>query len=116
MFFRQKQQIPVDLAEIVEEARRGKGQLVDVREKSEWQQNHFECAIHLPLSELKRGVGVKTLKKLKKENKIIYLHCRSGNRVRIAQQILARYGCTQVRILPVSMLRMLEKGFKLKQS
>ncbi len=115
MFVRKKPQT-VNLAVILEEARSGKGQLVDVREKSEWHQSHFECAIHLPLSELKRGVGVKTLKKLKKENKTIYLHCRSGSRVRIAKQILARYGCTQVHILPVSMLHMLEKGFRLKQS
>ncbi len=114
MFFRQKPQT-VNLTEILEEARSGKGQLIDVREQSEWQQSHFECAIHLPLSELKRGVGVKTLKKLKKDKKTIYLHCRSGARVRIAQQILARYGCTQVRILPVSMLHMLEKGFRLKK-
>ena len=104
----------INFSKILEEVKNGKGQLVDVREKVEWQQNRFECAIHLPLSELSKGVGLDTLRELKQANKKIYLHCRSGVRVRQAQKVLARYGCTQVHPLPVSMLQMLEKGFRLK--
>jgi len=108
------QQQSINFSKVLEEVKSGKGQLVDVREQSEWQRNRFECAIHLPLSGLSKGIGLETLRELKQANKTIYLHCRSGARVRQAKKILARFGCTQVQILPVSMLQMLEKGFRLK--
>ncbi len=102
-------------AEIANEARSGTAQLVDIREKNEWDQAHFKCAIHLPLSDLMRGIGVDVLKKIRQENKNIYLHCRSGNRVKQAEQILAQYGCKEFSLIPLSMLQMIEKGFQLKQ-
>ena len=101
-------------AEIANEARNGTAQLVDVREKNEWEQSHFKCAIHLPLSDLMNGIGVDVLKKIKQENKKIYLHCRSGARVRQAEQVLAKYGCKEFTPIPLSMLQMIEKGFQLK--
>lgn len=100
--------------EILRELRGGEAQLIDIREKSEWEQHRFKCAIHIPLSDLAKGKGVDALKKIKNSNKKIYLHCRSGNRVRKAQEILAQYGCTQFSVIPISMLRMLEEGFELK--
>jgi rhodanese-related sulfurtransferase len=99
--------------EVLQELRSGKAQLIDIREQSEWQQNRFKCAIHVPLSDLAQGKGVDTLKEIKESNKKIYLHCRSGNRVRKAKEILARYGCTQFSVIPISMLQMLEQGFQL---
>ena len=101
--------------EILDEARSGKAQLVDIREKDEWEQSHFKCAIHLPLSDLKKGIGVDVLKKIRQEKKKIYLHCRSGNRVKQAEEILAQNGCKEFSVIALSMLRMIEKGFQLTE-
>jgi rhodanese-related sulfurtransferase len=67
--------------------------------------------MHIPLSDLAGGIGVETLKEIKKSNKKIYIHCRSGNRARKAQEILAQYGCSDIHIIPISMMKMLEEGF-----
>ena len=99
--------------EVLQELRGNKAQLIDIRERKEWEEYHFKCAIHIPLSSLARGVGVETLKEIKKSNKKIYIHCRSGNRARKAQQILAQYGCKEIHIIPISMMKMIEEGFRL---
>ena len=101
--------------EILSEARNSTAQLVDIREKDEWEQSHFKCAIHLPLSDLKKGIGVDVLKKIRQENKKIYLHCRSGNRAKQAEEILAQYGCREFTVIPLSMLNMIEHGFNLTE-
>jgi adenylyltransferase/sulfurtransferase len=72
---------------ILKELRGGKAQLIDIRERSEWEQNRFKCAIHVPLSELSEGKGIEKLKDIKQSNRKIYLHCRSGNRARKAQKV-----------------------------
>jgi len=99
--------------EVLRELRSGKAQLIDIRERNEWEKNHFKCAMHIPLSDLSRGIGVEILKKIKKSNKKIYIHCRSGNRARKAQRILAQYGCKEFHIIPISMMKMIEEGFNL---
>ena len=102
-----------DYQGILLELRGGSAQLIDIRERDEWEQYHFKCATHIPLSDLVKGIGVETLKEIKKANKKIYIHCRSGNRARKAQEILARYGCREFYIIPVTMMKMLEEGFTL---
>src|SRR5579872_3814794 len=57
-----------------------KAALVDVREKSEWNDGHIEGAISLPLSELKAGVDEKEIAKRLPKNKIVYTHCVAGKR------------------------------------
>ncbi len=104
-----------DYQQILSDLRGGRAQLVDIREKKEWEQNRFKCAVHVPLSDLARGVGVDILKKIKASNKKIYLHCRSGIRVMKAKEVLARYGCTEFSVLPLTMMQMLEQGFQLKE-
>ena len=86
---------------------------MDIRELAEWNQFHFECAVHIPLSGLSNGVGIDQLKKLKASNKKIYLHCHSGSRVRFAKQILNSMGCDNVSIIPIGMNQMHQHGFKL---
>jgi len=108
--FEDKQQ---DYQEVLKELRSGKAQLIDIREQKEWEQNHFKCAMHIPLSDLARGIGVEALREIKKSNKKIYIHCRSGNRARKAQEILAQYGCRDIHIIPITMLKMIEEGFTL---
>ena len=103
-----------DYQQVLDDLRGGRAQLVDIREKTEWEQNRFKCAIHVPLSDLARGVGVEILKEIKASNKKIYLHCRSGNRVMKAKEVLAHYGCTEFSVIPLSMMQMLEQGFQFK--
>jgi rhodanese-related sulfurtransferase len=102
-----------DYQEVLQELRGNKAQLIDIREQKEWEQFHFKCAMHIPLSDLAKGIGIETLKEIKKSNKKIYIHCRSGNRARKAQQILAQYGCKEFYIIPISMMKMIEEGFRL---
>lgn len=104
---------PVDYQTLLKELRSGQAQLIDIREASEWQQARFQCAIHVPLSDLAQGKGVEILKEIKQKNKKIYLHCRSGQRVKKAKEVLARYGCTEFSIIPLTMVEMLDKGFNL---
>ena len=103
-----------DYQHVLADLRSGRAQLVDIREKKEWEQNRFKCAIHVPLSDLARGVGVEILKGIKAGNKNIYLHCRSGNRVMKAKDVLAQYGCTEFTVIPLTMMQMLEQGFQLE--
>ena len=102
-----------DYQEVLRELRSGKAKLIDIREHTEWQKSHFKCAMHIPLSDLARGTGVENLKEIKESNKKIYIHCRSGNRARKAQQVLAQYGCNEIHIIPISMMKMIEEGFTL---
>ena len=102
-----------DYQEVLKELRSGKAQLIDIRERNEWEKNHFKCAMHIPLSDLARGLGVGSLKEIKESNKKIYIHCRSGKRARKAQQVLAQYGCKEILIIPITMLKMIEEGFTL---
>ena len=108
--FEEKQE---DYQQVLREMRSGNAQLIDIRERNEWEKNHFKCAMHIPLSDLAKGVGVGSLKEIKESNKKIYIHCRSGNRARKAQQVLAQYGCKEIHIIPITMMKMIEEGFTL---
>ena len=98
--------------EILSKLKSDRAQLIDIREKSEWNHSHFACAEHIPLSDLNQGIGIDRLKELK-ERKKIYLHCRSGSRVKAAELLLGKYGCTEFTILPDSMFYLMQKGFTL---
>ena len=104
---------PEDYQKILQELRSGNAKLIDIRERNEWDKNHFKCAMHIPLSDLAKGIGVGSLKEIKESNKKIYIHCRSGNRARKAQQVLAQYGCKEIHIIPITMMKMIEEGFTL---
>ena len=104
-----------DYTKILDDLRGGEARLIDIREESEWNQKRFKCATHIPLSDLSRGIGIEILKEIKESNKKIYLHCRSGSRVRKAQKVLAQYGCTDINIIPLTMMKMLEEGFRLAE-
>src|SRR4051794_1291077 len=73
-----------------------KAVLVDVREKSEWTEEHLQAAQLLPLSELKKlandpAAQAELEKKLPKD-RAIYCHCASGIRSLRAAQILRKLG------------------------
>jgi len=66
--------------------------IVDVREDSEWQEQHIPGAVHIPLGQLdKRLVELNGYK-----NSPIITQCRSGMRSAQAQSILKSAGYTQV--------------------
>jgi rhodanese-related sulfurtransferase len=70
--------------------------LVDVREQREWDEGHLEGALLLPLSwlreESKNDAFGKRLGEKLPAKKILYLHCRSGGRARIAAGMLRKQG------------------------
>ena len=58
-----------DYRKILDDLRGGEARLIDIREESEWNQNRFKCAAHIPLSDLSRGIGLEILKEIKQSNK-----------------------------------------------
>jgi rhodanese-related sulfurtransferase len=61
-------------------------QLVDVREKDEWDEAHIPGTVHIPLGDLSRRA-----KELDAARPVVAV-CRSGNRSKTAVQILERAG------------------------
>jgi rhodanese-related sulfurtransferase len=61
-------------------------QLVDVREKQEWDEAHIPNTVHIPLGDLGRRAG-----ELDTSRPVVAL-CRSGNRSKTAVQVLQRAG------------------------
>ena len=72
----------------------GTATLVDVREQEEWDAGHLAAATLLPLSTLAEYArGPRTSIDLDlPTDKIIYLHCRSGQRVLVVDDLLSRLG------------------------
>src|SRR5262245_51843719 len=87
-----------------------KAVLIDVREKSEWDEAHRRDARRLPLSSLKPKSLPKNLNDVLPKDKIAYLHCRAGNRSVKAAEILRKQGF-DVRPLKDGYESLLTKGF-----
>jgi len=88
-----------------------KAVLVDVRELDEWNSGHVDGAIFAPLTKIaddKEAPGVK--KKLPKD-KILYFHCKSGGRCRIAADLLKDEGF-DIRPLKPGYQELIEAGFE----
>jgi rhodanese-related sulfurtransferase len=62
--------------------------LLDVREQDEWDEGRLKPARLVPLSKIQEGLKPDAFPK----DKIIYLHCRSGRRSLIAQELLKKEG------------------------
>ena len=73
-------------AEAYERVTGGGAILVDVRQPNEWRSGRAAGARHIPLGELTRRIG-----ELPKEQPV-YLICASGNRSKVAAQVLQRAG------------------------
>lgn len=85
--------------------------LVDVRERSEWDEGHVKGAVFLPLSDLKAGIDPKALAKKLPKDKLIYTHCVVGKRSLTAGNILEKFGY-EVRPLKPGYEELVEAGFK----
>jgi phage shock protein E len=88
-----------------------KAVLVDVREKSEWNEGHIQGAVFLPLSELNAKIDDKQLAKRLPKDKILYTHCVVGKRSLTAANILERHGY-ELRPLKAGYKELLEAGFE----
>lgn len=65
---------------------------IDVRTTEEYQQEHLVGAIHIPHTQIARGVS----KQFPDRNTRINLYCRSGHRSQQASEALTALGYTQV--------------------
>ncbi len=88
----------------------GKAVLLDVREKSEWDDGHLKDAKLLPLSILKGGAKAEDVAKVAPKDKIIYCHCGSGVRCLKAADELKKLGY-DVRPLKSGYKDLLKAGF-----
>ena len=95
------------LQDIYEKISQGSAQLLDVREQEEWNEFHFKKATLFPLSELKKN-KIPPLNK----NTTIYIHCRSGKRVLIAEQILKDNGFSNIIVLEKTLIQLHNAGFE----
>lgn len=95
---------PADVKKALEDK---KAILLDVREKSEWDEGHLKDAMFLPLSKLKKAAPMEL--DLPK-NKIIYCHCRAGTRSLQAAELLQKLGF-EARALKPGYADLLEAGF-----
>lgn len=87
-----------------------KAVLVDVRDKSEWDEGHIADAVLLPLRKLIDGVDAEKLAKRLPKKKIIYTHCVVGARALTAGHYLEKYGY-KVRPLEPGYKELLQAGF-----
>lgn len=88
----------------------GTAVLVDVREKSEWDDGHLKDAKLIPLSVLKEGGKPEEVAKQIPKGKIVYCHCASGKRCLKAADELKKLGY-EVRPLKAGYADLLEAGF-----
>jgi len=66
--------------------------MLDVRERSEWEQGHLRDAIFVPLSRLRSRKSIDEWKKQIPTDRPVYIHCGAGGRSLIAASILTAHG------------------------
>ena len=84
--------------------------LLDVRERSEWDDGHLKDAKLLPLSVLKAGAKAEDVARIIAKDKIVYCHCGSGVRCLKAADELKKLGY-DVRPLKPGYADLLKAGF-----
>lgn len=88
-----------------------KAVLVDVRELEEWNAGHIEGAVFAPLSKLADDKEAPAVKAKLPKGKILYFHCKSGGRCRIAADLLKKDGL-DIRPLKPGYRELIDAGFK----
>ena len=100
------------VAEVKKAIENDKAVLVDVREADEWQDGHLKGVKHVALSDLKAGISADKLKELIPGDKVVYLHCASGQRCLKAAELLKAAGY-EVRPLKSGYNDLLKAGFQI---
>lgn len=75
-----------DPADAASEIGAGRAFLLDVRDPHEWAAGHAVGATHIPLTRLSSRIGEVP------RDRAVYVICASGNRSKVATQILLRAG------------------------
>jgi len=88
----------------------GKAVLLDVREKSEWENGHLKDAKFMPMSELSKTKGESFLKLKIDKKQVVYIHCGAGVRALKACELLKLEGY-DVRALKPGFSDLLDAGF-----
>jgi phage shock protein E len=96
---------------VKENLKAGKAVLLDVREQKEWDAGHLKAARLVPQSKLKMESSLDDLLKTLPKDKVIYTHCRGGNRALACGEILKKYGF-DVRPLKAGYQDLVEAGFE----
>ncbi len=96
------------IQKLKDDLKKGKAQLLDVREEEEWEAGHLKIASLVPLSGLMEGQNPQGFDK----NKITYLHCRSGHRVFQAAPLLEELGFREVIPLKEGFDELVRLGFE----
>ena len=78
--------------------------ILDVRTQREWEEGHITNAIHIPLSDLKDHID-----DLKKLDKPVIAHCKSGGRSARATKLLKFYNIEAINGGGLSDLKLLIK-------
>lgn len=99
------------LETVKERIAKDKAVLVDVRELAEWDAGHVKGAIFAPLTKLADNKDAPAVKKTLPKNKILYFHCKSGGRCRIAADLLKNDGF-DIRPLKPGYKALIEAGFE----
>ena len=99
---------------VKESLKAGKAVLLDVREQKEWDAGHLKAARLVPSSKLKMETGLEELLKTLPKDKVIYTHCRGGNRALVCGEILKKHGF-DVRPLKTGYKELEEAGFEKAQ-
>jgi hydroxyacylglutathione hydrolase len=81
----------IDVAALAERVRRGDLQLLDVRERDEWEEGHVAGSIHVPYHDFRDGVPSDL-----RDGKPLTVACSAGNRSSIAASLLRRAGVDDV--------------------
>mmetsp|Transcript_21902 Transcript_21902/g.56349 ORF Transcript_21902/g.56349 Transcript_21902/m.56349 type:complete len:147 (-) Transcript_21902:111-551(-) len=95
------------LATVAAEVQSGSAQLLDVRERGEWDEGHLPDALLVPLSMLQEGIippGVDLSKR-------IYCHCKKGGRAAKAEGLLKELGADDVTGLREGYEVLVKEGF-----
>ena len=97
----------IDLKNVLKEVQENKALLLDVREKDEWEDEHFVDAQSLPLSLICAGKIPQDLPK----DRPLYIHCMRGFRAEKAAGILEKYYANSSPLL-FTFEEIEESGFK----
>lgn len=99
-----------DLKSVKSAVESGKAVLLDVREKSEWDNGHLKVAKFMPMSELSKSKGESFLKLKIDKKQVVYIHCGAGVRALKACEIIKLEGY-DVRALKPGFSDLLDAGF-----
>ena len=102
---------PPTPAEVKKAVDEGKAILIDVRSQKEWDRGHLKAAKLLPVTRLDEGVPAEELKKLLPKGKTVYLHCMSGGRSGMAEELLRKLGY-DAKSVPAGYEKLAEAGFE----